>query len=262
MYVEFSNDATTIYVSKDSIYAKSIEYFISSSFKQMIKQDSERIIHATNDELVKKAYLVKWVLRNAKQKLSSSIKSGFSHRIRMLALRIVFLGQHVVQQNVIMTLQVLKEKRLLLLLDKRNRRIIKALKNLFGKYYLGTVKLRLGVVVDLSTKESFEQLRKLLQATELESIPVDFIYSKEELKKLLKPEQDKRMEKLNNAFKVLNLSPNSDMGVIKLRYKKLKRAYHPDKVYGLGEMAVQKYTKKFQEIQEAYACISEMRHCA
>jgi len=64
-----------------------------------------------------------------------------------------------------------------------------------------------------------------------------------------------------DAYKLLGVSENDDMSVIKKAYRKLVRKYHPDiiKSQGKDEAYMQEATAKTQEINQAYEMIKTKR---
>ncbi|MCK4737715.1 MAG: DnaJ domain-containing protein [Sulfurimonas sp.] len=62
---------------------------------------------------------------------------------------------------------------------------------------------------------------------------------------------------IGDAYKLLGVSENDDMSVIKKAYRKLIRKYHPDiiKSQGKDEAYMQEATAKTQEINQAYEMI-------
>jgi len=66
---------------------------------------------------------------------------------------------------------------------------------------------------------------------------------------------------LEDAYKLLGVSPNDDMQTIKQAYRKLVREYHPDiiKSQGKSEDYIKEATKKTQEINQAYDMIKKAR---
>ncbi len=62
---------------------------------------------------------------------------------------------------------------------------------------------------------------------------------------------------LEDAYKLLGVSPDDDMDTIKKAYRKLVRQYHPDiiKAQGKDEAYLKEATQKTQEINEAYELI-------
>ncbi len=64
-----------------------------------------------------------------------------------------------------------------------------------------------------------------------------------------------------NPYSVLGCSPSASDDEVRRRYRELTARYHPDKFIGqkLDDDFVQLASRKFQEIQEAYARIRSVR---
>lgn len=67
---------------------------------------------------------------------------------------------------------------------------------------------------------------------------------------------------LENAYAILNSSPNDDEATLKKNYRTLVKKHHPDIVAGRGEGQdiIDEATKKLQEINEAYELIKKERN--
>ncbi|WP_024954051.1 J domain-containing protein [Sulfurospirillum arcachonense] len=76
------------------------------------------------------------------------------------------------------------------------------------------------------------------------------------LKKLLKASSKQIkvdiIEPLKKHYLILNVNENDSLHVIRKRYLKLAKIYHPDKVTCTNKNLVKEYTTKFQKIQKAY----------
>lgn len=64
---------------------------------------------------------------------------------------------------------------------------------------------------------------------------------------------------IDNAYKILEVSPNATDNEIKKAYRKLAIEHHPDKVSYLGEEIQKKAQEKFKKINEAYEFIKKQR---
>ncbi len=66
---------------------------------------------------------------------------------------------------------------------------------------------------------------------------------------------------ISDAYKLLGVSENDDLSVIKKAYRKLIRKYHPDiiKSQGKDEAYMQEATAKTQEINQAYEMIKKAK---
>lgn len=99
-------------------------------------------------------------------------------------------------------------------------------------YYLCAKKAR---------KQNLEFLKRLLDSSTKE-IKID-------IKKSLHVESK---DTLKNHYSLLNSSEKDSLHIIRQRYLKLAKIYHPDRVAHKNKNLVKEYTTKFQKIQRAY----------
>lgn len=66
---------------------------------------------------------------------------------------------------------------------------------------------------------------------------------------------------IDEAYKILGVSPSDDMKTIKKRYRDLVKKYHPDiiQAQGANEHYIQDATRKIQEINDAYEVIKKQK---
>ncbi len=64
---------------------------------------------------------------------------------------------------------------------------------------------------------------------------------------------------IDEAYKILSVSPSDDLKTIKKRYRELVKKYHPDiiQAQGADEHYIQDATRKIQEINDAYEVIKK-----
>ena len=112
--------------------------------------------------------------------------------------------------------------------------------------------------IDGEVSQSEEELLQTI-AQELEFDPNDYHSIFDQFEKIMANATPKA--NVGDAYKLLGVSENDDMGVIKKAYRKLVRQYHPDiiKSQGKDEAYMQKATAKTQEINQAYEMIKDSR---
>ena len=64
---------------------------------------------------------------------------------------------------------------------------------------------------------------------------------------------------INNAYQILEITPDANEDELKKAYRKMAVKYHPDKVAHLGEDVKKAATEKFQKVQAAYEEIKKQR---
>jgi len=108
--------------------------------------------------------------------------------------------------------------------------------------------------IDGEVSESEEELLQTI-AEAFEFNPDHYHAIFDQFEKMIKNIHPKA--NIEDAYKLLGVSKNDDMSVIKKAYRKLVREYHPDirKSQGKDEAYMQKATEKTQEINQAYEMI-------
>ncbi len=105
---------------------------------------------------------------------------------------------------------------------------------------------------DITKKENFLKSIYFLCAKNANYHDIDFY------KKLIKAShKDIKIKalsdsSLNQYYTILGVSKDDSMSIVRKKYLKLAKAYHPDNVSYINSSLVKKYTHKFQKIQQAY----------
>lgn len=107
------------------------------------------------------------------------------------------------------------------------------------------------------SKNEDEILQTIAQAFEFDPHLYHKIFDQfEQMMKNIHPK-----ESIDDAYKILGVTPQDDMATIKKAYRKLIRQYHPDiiKSQGKSEDYMKEATKKTQEINQAYEKIKNVK---
>ena len=90
------------------------------------------------------------------------------------------------------------------------------------------------------------------EITALKEVTLHLGLSMEELEQMLNLRSGaSTSSSLDDAYKVLGISPNATNDEVKTAYRKMALKHHPDKVAALGEDVRKAAEKKFQEINDA-----------
>ncbi len=112
--------------------------------------------------------------------------------------------------------------------------------------------------IDGTVSQSEEDiLQTIAEAFEFDPHAYHAIFDQfEKMMQNIKPQTN-----IEDAYKILGVSKDDEMGTIKKAYRKLVREYHPDiiKSQGKSEAYMQEATAKTQEINQAYEMIKEYR---
>lgn len=115
--------------------------------------------------------------------------------------------------------------------------------------------IQLAFVDGTVSKSEEDILQTIAEAFEFDPNAYHAIFDQfEKMMKNIKPQAN-----IEDAYKILGVSKNDDMSVIKKAYRKLVREYHPDiiKSQGKSDAYMQEATAKTQEINQAYEMIKE-----
>ncbi|MFA9374419.1 MAG: DnaJ domain-containing protein [Poseidonibacter sp.] len=117
--------------------------------------------------------------------------------------------------------------------------------------------IQLAFVDNGISKEEDIVLRDIATALNIAPADYDAIVNKFEN---MKNNQTQTMSP-TEAYKVLGVNENDDMSIIKNKYRKLVRKYHPDIISSQDkdESYMEEATAKTQEINQAYQIIKEMK---
>lgn len=66
---------------------------------------------------------------------------------------------------------------------------------------------------------------------------------------------NENLEKNIRFYSILECPIGASQDILKRNYKKLTKVYHPDKIMNESPHMIQHYTKKFQQLQEAYSAL-------
>ena len=122
----------------------------------------------------------------------------------------------------------------------------------------------ISLVIDVSDYKAKERLEKALNKRHVLHYQINYNYNNRFISKLYsdfanfsfgnlcKDEED---EQKNHFYAILQCPIGASQDVLRNSYKRLAKAYHPDKILKEAPHMIKHYTQKFQLLQEAYSAL-------
>jgi len=123
------------------------------------------------------------------------------------------------------------------------------------------------LVIDISDYKAKARLDRALNKRHILHYQIKYVYENNFMKNIYSDFANfsfgdlvKREEKDKNLhlYTILECPIGASQDVLKKNYKKLTKAYHPDKIYHEDPKLLEHYTHKFQELQEAYSLLKTL----
>jgi DnaJ-domain-containing protein 1 len=254
-----------IHARRDSIQEKVIVDFVNRHFKYKVQGESGIFIHHYNDEFSNKKRFFNWLYWSYQQMhgkdpchLREEIESKPQRPIK-----IKWIEKANITTTISISIDVINNIYLKFTFKQENATtyLHNFLRSYFRTHIISHAGDRDHYLIKVDNEVVKEKLLTLLKRTRIMQYHVYFSYNKLQLSQLLAsnnsflPEKESEQAKIEKAYKLLNVTPDEELSVIKKRLKKLLYKYHPDRVYNEGQELINKYTMTFQSIQSAFETI-------
>lgn len=243
---------TLIKINEPEVQTKNLLYFIQTSFKSYVRNEKQITINYKEQEYYKRVFLIKW-LYNIHAKVTKQdipkMKELLVNRIEK-PIKIEF--KNALKKQINVNVEIMENNFLRFNLNLFDEYFINELKSIAGKYVAYIDYDARSIIVDISTNNSKYNTKELLLNEK------NLFYTFSDKKEIFKSLEVSQIEnKLDNYFILLNSTQGDSMKIIKKRYKKLRKKYHPDNVFHQKDDMTEEYTKKFQLLQNAYNAVKE-----
>lgn len=116
------------------------------------------------------------------------------------------------------------------------------------------------IYVDVSTSSAKARLEKTLNRREVLHFQINYLYDDKFMSKLYGNYRgwgygNDAIDKMIRYHAIFEIPMGSSPEDLKQRYRKLAKRYHPDRVQTQNPNIINKYTEKFQLLQEAYGAL-------
>ena len=146
-------------------------------------------------------------------------------------------------------------------LDRPNRWVMSYLKSQLGMYIRQEGLMNL--FLELEDNKAKARLERALNKRHILHYQIQYSYDAFFMQNLYaefgqfeyEDHSDDEIDEMMHYYTVLECPVGSSQDALKKSYKKLVKVYHPDKVHCENENMVNRYTQKFQLLQEAYQAL-------
>lgn len=261
MDITLEKRAIVLKISQDSSNLKPLLYFVENTFKNVRYLTNTTIIHSTDEESVKKNYLLNWAYKIYFNMQKSSNHLSFKELTDSMHLPIYILSTNnkAIVKTATITIDHAIANELSVICNQYHSLIIPYLKIMLKQSLVEVTDTRTLKII-IKTKSDLLLLKNLLSYKKISNISVTFVTHGLNFNRLYSENNSEEAlykEKLKKSYRVLNITDNSTNVEIKNNYKRMLRKYHPDRVYNADNDLVKLYTRRFQVIQEAYQLIQE-----
>ncbi|WP_457749562.1 DnaJ domain-containing protein [Sulfurimonas sp.] len=255
MQILLGAQETIIKIKSQSIKIDYIQHFIYQHFINVVINKNTLYIPASVHNKHYRIFLLKWLYALYVKKSKNEILEFKEILLKReyKAIKIVLSQEitHKIRWN------ILDEKNINIFIEPYSDAIIKVLKTYFkSSLHVNNSFLSLHV----NTLEKKEQLKKLLDTSDSIPIKHKHFFNEKEMQKFvssLYKEDKPGISPVQQAHLILGSFPDDDANMLKKRYKKLAKKYHPDTANIKDNANISFYTQKFQNILQAYEMLLE-----
>ncbi len=255
--VFIKDDCKTFYYLKD---------LTDRNFKNKISNKNKIIVFNNPEEKTLRKYFLKILSKIYIKKTDKNPKSFLQmEKTANKTIKIVLLQTNQIQEIININIEYDKiENSIKITMDKKNRFILRAVKNIFKNYkvlyypsldktYIHNIDKNIGIVLQhfIATQEIMGMFLNIqYKVTIFDDINdgcIKKMYKKDKIANIL----------LDDFYKKLHCDSSDPYEKIRKSYLFLVKKYHPDSLCNDNEIILRVYRKKFQEIQQAYKTIKE-----
>jgi hypothetical protein len=263
MHISLEKNAIVFRLKHDSSNLFPMMHFVKNSFKNVKYLSNLTVISNTQDELVRKRYLLKWAYKifYKTNEYNGSLSFKQLNKNLSLPIHIINTDHKSIEKTIRITIDHINtNNELKIRCNEYNPMIIDSFEKLFKNSITFSIEKRI-FKIKITTKYELAILKSVLSRKKISGVSVVFIthnlnFSRFHAHEIIS-EEEIHKQKLAKSYKVLGITKNSSSKEIKDNYRKMLRQYHPDKVSSKGAETINLYTKRFQVIQEAYHLVKE-----
>ncbi|MEF3191814.1 MAG: J domain-containing protein [Campylobacterales bacterium] len=267
MQITVTPKLVTVTVAHDAPYLGLLRQYVKKYFPAALTLSSSVLLFAREGEQVYTKMLLQWIGEIYRRE-HTSVSATYLDLLRQsykIPLKFVITGRSSVARVIPLWIRVSSEDSITIRLPLAEPNII----NYFHTFFRAQAHYnphKLEITLAIRTPEELLAAQGLVRRTMLLGSAVTWHYDKLKLHRLWESLQERFDEGKQRAFviedesfKVLNVDPDAPLETIRKNYLRLVKLYHPDRVFGQDEAIVKSYSRKFQQIRDAYETIVQLR---
>ncbi len=248
MQILLGTHQTIIKINSDSIKIDYIQNFISTHFlDRTIEYNCINIPKSTQNSH-HRIFLLKWLYTLYSKKTNNIIPELKDILIQRHTKAIKIKLKKKIIHRIIYTV-VDKETINIQIIPANSKIAYKIRTYLNVKFTL----LPTSMQIKIDTDKEKKHFKNFLKTNHIINIAHEHIYKKKDIENFCNNFIKPQPTRLDEAYAIFGLSSyNLDKQSLKRQYKKLAKQFHPDKAISQDQQTINLYTKKFQNILDAY----------
>jgi len=266
MQISYSHEMIAITIQEDAKTFYFLQNLTEKNFTKKIGKKDKIIVFKQSDESVQRRYFLKLVSKIYKRKNKNSKKEELEKikNSTNKSIKLTLLKPNQILQNIDINMRIEDNYVAVLKFDINYSILVTYIRNYFKDHLVSYRTKTKTMTIYPNGEKTIFLLTRLFKKKELLGNYITFHYNTHEYNKYKKTLEKKKNIKrrlyalfslLEEYYVVLGCSTNDSFEEVRLKYLKLVKQYHPDRLDLRDSSLISQYTKKFHDIQYAYNII-------
>ena len=253
MQILMGAHSTIITINESKVHTKNLINFIQTNLSSYTQYKNSITLKHSQQEHYERVFLLKWLYTLHTKVTKKNVPNLKELLVKRVDKPIKIEFKNRIEKQLCVNVNITKEGAIQLSLNRNDFYLFKDFESIIKKQ-LDIFCIKDRYIEIEADEDSNSKIKKMFSDERAKEHNVFFIYEdKNALDKLLNPKPI--IDDFQNALTLLNSEKNDSIKSIKAQYKKLLKFYHPDNVF--EQNSEKEYTKKFQNIQNAYTIVKQ-----
>jgi hypothetical protein len=262
MEIILQNNLIVVRTGFDVLQTEWMDEFLHSHSHDMLFLPKAVLVFFNNGLIESKAQFIESLCMHYTNDLETDNDFYFRSVMRFIKHPIkIELAEKEEAETIEVRLQARSSSEVQIKLDRPNRWVMSYLKSKLELYI--TQEGLMNVFLDLPDNKAKAHLEKALNKRNIMNYRIQYTYDAYFMQNLYaeygqfeyEDHTDDEIDEMLHYYTVLECPVGSSQDALRKSYKKLVKVYHPDRVHCESSATVDRYTQKFQLLQEAYQAL-------